>query len=38
MGGNIWQYKLIFAGRVASLEPENWTRQAWNMAERKRLL
>ena len=29
--------KLIFAGRVASLEPENWTRQAWNMAEGKRL-
>ena len=34
----IIEKKLIFAGRVASLEPENWTRQAWNMAERKRLL
>ena len=33
----IIEKKLIFAGRVASLEPENWTRQAWNMAERKRL-
>ena len=33
----IIEKKLIFAGRVASLEPENWTRQAWNMAERKEL-
>ena len=29
--------KLIFAGRVASLEPEKGTRQAWNMAGKKRL-
>ena len=33
----IIEKKSLFAGRVASLEPENWTRQAWNMAERKRL-
>ena len=33
----IIEKKLIFAGRVASLEPENWTRQAWNMVERKSL-
>ena len=33
----IIEKKLIFAGRVASLEPENWARQAWNMAVSKRL-
>ena len=29
----IIEKKLVFAGRVASLEPENWTKQALNMAE-----
>ena len=33
----IIEEKLVFAGWVASLEPENWARQAWNMAEEKRL-
>ena len=29
--------KLVFADRVASLEPERWAGQAWNMAEEKGL-
>ena len=33
----IIEKKFIFAGRVASLEPENWARQAWNMVVSKRL-
>ena len=33
----IIEKKLISTGRVASLEAKNWTRQAWNMAEEKRL-
>ena len=32
----IIEKKLVFAGRVASLEPERWARQAWNMARRKK--
>ena len=33
----IMEKKLVFAGRVASLERERWARQAWNMAEEKGL-
>ena len=33
----ITEKKLVFAGRIASLEPERWARQAWNMAEEKGL-
>ena len=33
----IMEKKLVFAGRVASLEPTRWARQAWNMAEEKGL-
>ena len=33
----IMEKKLVFAGRVASLEQERWARQAWNMAEEKGL-
>ena len=33
----IIEKKLVFAGRVVSLEPERWARQAWNMAEEKGL-
>ena len=29
--------RTVPAGRVASLEPKGWARQAWNMAEEKRL-
>ena len=33
----IIEKKLVFAGRVASLEQERWARQAWNMSEEKGL-
>ena len=33
----VMEKKLVFAGRVASLERERWARQAWNMAEEKGL-